>query len=129
MLTPVRAVLDANLSFYEAFASQDVVAMARVWSTKHPVACVHRGWQAILGRRAVLSSWRAILEAPDCPPIRCEDVRAVLLDAAAYVTCVERLADALGVRQSVHRVAHVAQQARVDPPVGLLERHHRRRVR
>jgi hypothetical protein len=93
MWTPDRAVLDANLSFYEAFAAQDLAAMDAVWSSTHPVTCIHPGWQAIHGREQVISSWRAVLRH-NSAPIRCEDARAHVFDEAAYVTCVERIASA-----------------------------------
>jgi SnoaL-like domain len=88
MWSPERAVLEANLSFYEAFAAQDLTAMDRVWSRRHPVACIHPGWQVLRGRERVIASWRAILEV-ETPSVRCEDARAHILDEAAFVTCVE----------------------------------------
>lgn len=93
MWTPERAVLEANLSFYEAFAAQDLAAMTEIWSASQPVSCVHPGWQTIHGREQVISSWRAVLRH-NSAPIRCEDARAVVFDEAAYVTCVERIASA-----------------------------------
>lgn len=93
MWTPDRAVLEANLSFYEAFAAQDLPAMDEVWASAHAVSCVHPGWQAIHGREQVIASWRAVLRH-NSAPIRCEDARAVVFDEAAYVTCVERIASA-----------------------------------
>ena len=93
MWTPDRAVLEANLSFYEAFATQDFAAMDEIWSRTHPVACTHPGWQAIHGRDQVMASWRAVLRHQSAP-IRCEEPRAFVFDEAAYVTCVERIASA-----------------------------------
>ncbi len=93
MWTPDRAVLEANLSFYEAFAAQDFAAMCKVWSATHPVSCMHPGWQSLHGREQVLSSWRAVLRHNNAP-IRCENAKAVVFDEAAYVTCVERIASA-----------------------------------
>ena len=93
MWTPDRAVLEANLSFYEAFAAQDLNAMTEVWSSTHPVTCIHPGWQTIHGREQVMSSWRAVLRH-NSAPIRCEDARAMVFDEAAFVTCVERIASA-----------------------------------
>lgn len=89
--TPERAVLEANLSFYEAFAAQDFAAMDRLWSKRHIVACIHPGWQVLHGRDQVMASWRAILEA-ESAAVRCEDAKAMVLDDAAFVTCVELVA-------------------------------------
>ncbi len=93
MWTPDRAVLEANLSFYEAFATQDLSAMDAVWASTHTVSCTHPGWQAIHGREQVMSSWRAVLRH-NSAPIRCEDARASVFDEAAFVTCIERIASA-----------------------------------
>lgn len=93
MWTPDRAVIEANLSFYEAFAAQDLAAMDELWSRTNPVSCIHPGWQAIYGREQVMASWRAVLRH-NSAPIRCEDARANLFDEAAFVTCVERIASA-----------------------------------
>jgi ketosteroid isomerase-like protein len=94
MWTPDRAVLEANLSFYEAFAAQDFNAMGEVWSERTPISCIHPGWQPLHGRERVMSSWRAVLRHQSAP-IRCEDARATVFDDAALVTCVERIASAL----------------------------------
>lgn len=91
MWRPERAVLDANLSFYEAFAAQDLAAMEKVWSAKHMIACIHPGWQVLHGREQVIGSWRTILLG-ESAPIRCKDPKAVLLDQTALVTCIERMA-------------------------------------
>jgi len=92
MWSPERAVLEANVSFYEAFANQDFSAMQRLWSSQTPVICIHPGWPVLHGREQVLASWRAILNE-DAPPIRCEDARVVMLDQFALVTCTERILD------------------------------------
>ncbi len=94
MLTGEQAVLEANLSFYEAFATVDFEAMDALWSRRHAVACIHPGWQALHGREEVMASWRAILMSSTAPAIRCSDARAVLLDEVAYVTCVEQVGGA-----------------------------------
>lgn len=91
LLTTKNAVLNANLSFYEAFANQDYAAMALVWANGDHIACIHPGWQALHGREQVLASWRAILDAGHTPSVRCEDARATVLDHTAIVTCVERV--------------------------------------
>jgi len=85
-------VLAANSGFYAAFAAQDTAAMAALWAQRAPVACIHPGWQPLLGRDAVLASWRAILSGPGAPPIRCGDAVAHVLGDSAYVICVELIA-------------------------------------
>ena len=56
MWSPDRAVREANLSFYEAFAHQDFEAMKQLWATQSPVLCIHPGWPALHGREQVLAS-------------------------------------------------------------------------
>lgn len=85
------AVLDANDAFYKAFRHRDAAAMQALWSSHHPVACIHPGWEALHGRDDVLASWQAIMDNPDAPPIGCVDAVVAVLGEAAYVTCVEQL--------------------------------------
>jgi ketosteroid isomerase-like protein len=88
-----NAVLAANRSFYEAFTGRDAEAMERLWAREHAVACTHPGRAALHGRDAVLSSWRAIVGSPDAPTVRFTAAAAVVLDDAAFVTCVEQVGD------------------------------------
>lgn len=86
-----RAVLAANTTFYDAFTRRDVGAMDAVWSARSPVACIHPGWSALLGRDPVMASWRAILEGPGAPAIHCADAVAHVLGDSAFVTCFEHV--------------------------------------
>lgn len=86
-----REVLTANAHFYRAFRERDVAAMERAWSSVHPVACIHPGWEVLHGRDEVLASWQAILENPSAPEVDCAESVAVVLGETAYVTCVELL--------------------------------------
>jgi ketosteroid isomerase-like protein len=88
------AVLDANRTFYDAFRRGDSNAMEHVWAEEHATACIHPGWAPLIGRQAVMASWRAIFGSPEPPRIEVTDARAVVLGSAAYVTCVEHLGDA-----------------------------------
>ncbi len=56
------ALLAANADYYRAFAAGDAQAMARVWA-EEGVSCAHPGWPILVGRKAVLESWRRILGA------------------------------------------------------------------
>jgi len=88
-------LLFANAAFYAAFADGDAALMARVWSSTRPVACMHPGWEPLIGREAVLASWRSILANP--PPIEVLTPRALVLEPgkAGMVLCRERVGDAL----------------------------------
>ncbi|MBV9828803.1 MAG: nuclear transport factor 2 family protein [Alphaproteobacteria bacterium] len=85
------AVLAANLEFYRAFATRDLVAMDEVWAREAPVACIHPGWPILSGRDAVMESWQGILANPQAPRIACYDERVVLYGETALVLCEEEL--------------------------------------
>jgi ketosteroid isomerase-like protein len=86
-----EAVLFANEAFYAAFVARDMAAMARVWSSVHPVTCTHPGWQTLHGREAVMESWRAILANRNAPQIRCRDEAVTIHGETAIVTCLEQI--------------------------------------
>ncbi|MGZ6143807.1 MAG: nuclear transport factor 2 family protein [Myxococcales bacterium] len=83
-------VLAANAAFYAAFARRDAAAMDELWARDAPVACLHPGWEPLLGRDAVVHSWRGILLGGGAPPsIRCEQPIAHLAGGTAFVICSE----------------------------------------
>ena len=86
-----EAVLAANEGFYRAFARRDLAAMDALWARETPVACVHPGWDALVGRDRVMESWAAILGNPRAPRLHCEAPRPFLLGSGAFVLCCEVL--------------------------------------
>jgi ketosteroid isomerase-like protein len=89
-------VLAANDAFYAAFSRRDAAAMEGLWAEVAPVACIHPGWDALVGREEVMDSWRAILESPSAPRIRCNRPTAHVLGEAAFVVCLEEISGAAG---------------------------------
>jgi ketosteroid isomerase-like protein len=85
-------VLSANASFYEAFRSESRAAMDALWATRGPVACIHPGWPALVGRARVMASWNAIFES-GAPAIECTAAEAHMLGDVAFVTCTELVDD------------------------------------
>jgi ketosteroid isomerase-like protein len=83
------AVIAANQSFYRAFAGRDLPAMTALWAEGAPVACVHPGWPALVGREAVLESWRRILGNPAAPEVACRAEQVIMMDGIAVVLCEE----------------------------------------
>ena len=81
----------ANTDFYLAFAGGDLATMERLWAQRAPVACVHPGWSPLIGRDAVMASWRAILGAP--PAITADVVDVLVLGEAVLVLCREVIGD------------------------------------
>lgn len=100
-MNEIEAVLAANEAFYRAFAERDLSAMDTVWAEKLPVACIHPGWEALVGRDAVMTSWTQILGSPSSPDIHCEDENAYLLGEIAFVLCVEVIGEPVLVATNV----------------------------
>jgi ketosteroid isomerase-like protein len=93
--TPVEeAVLAANHAFYNAFRERDTSAMEHLWAVEHLSSCIHPGWAPLLGRQTIMASWRAILGSAESPQVEMTDPHVVVMDTAAFVTCVEHLTDA-----------------------------------
>ncbi len=85
-------VLSANASFYEAFRGESLPAMDALWARRVPVACIHPGWPALVGRARVIASWKAIFES-GAPAIECAAAEAHVLGDVAFVTCSELVDD------------------------------------
>ena len=86
------AVLAANRAFYRAFLERDLAAMDALWATVGAVACIHPGWDALIGRAAVMASWRDIFTQPTA--IACRDERVLIHGDSACVICHETLGGA-----------------------------------
>ncbi len=82
-------LLLANETFYEAFAAGDVASMDGLWAREAPVACIHPGHNALIGREAVMESWTQILSGGGAEGFHCEQPQASLTDGAGFVTCLE----------------------------------------
>ena len=83
-------VLAANQAFYRAFASGDIAAMDAVWAKGEGVACAHPGWSLLIGRDAVLESWKAILSSGP-PAIVCRAPLVLPAGDVKAVLCYEEL--------------------------------------
>jgi ketosteroid isomerase-like protein len=87
------AVLEANHDFYRAFSEGDFDAMSRVWAVRAPVVCMHPGLPPVVGRSAVLDSWKQILPPAAEWEMSCRAARAHVMGASAFVTCLEASGD------------------------------------
>ena len=123
-----EAVLFANEAFYLAITNRDVDAMKQLWA-EGPVACLHPGWAALVGRDDVLDSWERILSHDAAPKIVCRAPRALLHGEVAVVVCYEEIDGELLVATNAFRregrqwrmVHHqagptAAKLAREEPP-------------
>lgn len=52
---------DAERAFYDAFRAGDLDAMRAIWATHDSIHCIHPRGELLLGRDAVMASWRQIL--------------------------------------------------------------------
>lgn len=86
------AILFANEAFYLAFTNRDLATMETLWSRSAPVSCIHPGWRPLVGREAVMESWRNIFGNPQSPAIACRDPRVLGHGELAQVLCYEVLA-------------------------------------
>jgi ketosteroid isomerase-like protein len=88
------AVLEANHDFYRAFSESDFEGMSRLWADSAPIACVHPGLPPLVGRTAVLESWKRILGGAGEWEMSCRSARAHVIGETAFVTCFEASGDA-----------------------------------
>ncbi|MFP3344787.1 nuclear transport factor 2 family protein, partial [Halomonas sp. SIMBA_159] len=84
-----QEILFANAAFYAAFADGDLALMDRLWARATRVACLHPGWEPLIGRDAVMESWRAILASP--PDIECSDPEVFVQGGTGFVICREQV--------------------------------------
>lgn len=122
-LADSNAVLLANEAFYRAFIDRDLAAMEALWSRIARIACIHPGWNPVIGREAVMASWKAILQGPQAPQIRCQSPQAVVLGDAAFVICYEIIGRAALVATNLFareagawRVVHHQATPAASPP-------------
>jgi hypothetical protein len=87
----MRAPSATNAAFYSAFNARDIDAMDAVWARTKHVSCAHPGKTAIIGRAAVMQSWREILEVPAATPVMERPRLVRVTDDVTMVLCLERL--------------------------------------
>ena len=83
-----EAILAANAAYYRAFSTGDFAAMSRIWA-EDGVSCVHPGWMPLVGRDAVIESYRAILTGPNRVRIAHRDDSAIVTGEEGRVVCIE----------------------------------------
>ncbi len=93
MASDEEEILEAHVAFYDAFADRDVDAMEEIWARGAAVSCIHPGWTLLVGRDAVLESWRSILEGSAAPEVVSSREVVHLLGDVALVLCLETLTE------------------------------------
>ncbi len=90
MRDPIN-VLAANDEFYVAMRRGDLDEMERLWARGREVTCTHPNWAMLIGREAVMESWRLILPQAAAPSIWPAECEVVVTGSTAMVLCIERL--------------------------------------
>jgi len=91
-MTDKEAILAANAAFYAAFSGGTFKQLAQLWADDDDISCIHPGWPIIVGRTAVIGSWRDILSSPARPHIACQEPHAIVTGDSGRVLCVEIIA-------------------------------------
>lgn len=100
-MDPTRAEF-ANEAFYLAFEGKDYLAMDHLWSRTTEVICIHPGWPALVGREAVMQSWRSILGNPQQGSVSFYGAEVRTLAPGMYaVVCYETAGNATLVATNV----------------------------
>jgi len=81
-------ILAANAAYYKAFAGADFGKMSHIWADDE-VTCVHPGWPVLIGRSAILESYRNILGNPNQDRIEPHNAMAMVRGDEGRVICVE----------------------------------------
>ncbi|MEE8395020.1 MAG: nuclear transport factor 2 family protein [bacterium] len=86
-----QTLLQANDAFYRSFEELDFSAMAQLWEKSERVYCVHPGWAPLRGHRAVLDSWKRIIENTEAMHFTLSDVKTAVEGALGIVTVFENV--------------------------------------
>ena len=85
------ALRAANEFYYRAFAARDLVAMEALWA-QDGVACVHPGWPALIGRTAVIASYRDIFRNTAQEAVTAREAKIIVGDNGGAFIASRRLA-------------------------------------
>lgn len=87
-------VLTANDDFYAAIRRADLAEMDRLWARCREVTCTHPNWAMLVGRDAVMDSWRLILTQTTSPTVWPGEAEVIVTGSTAMVLCIERIGSA-----------------------------------
>lgn len=92
----------ANRAFYRAFAAGDVASMDALWARERPVACIHPGGPVLASRPVIMDSWASVLFGAGRATVNVQKIRVFFISGMAFVTCYERVGDALFAATNVY---------------------------
>jgi ketosteroid isomerase-like protein len=84
-------VLDANQRFYLALEKLNLDDMDAIWLHEDWVACLHPGWELLVGWDAIRESWQRIFENTRRMKVAVSEVNVQVEGSAAWVNCVEQV--------------------------------------
>ena len=113
----------ANDRFYEAFSTLDIHRMDAVWDHGEHVACVHPGWEILVGWEAVRESWITIFQNTERMQFRLTNQRVVVSGSVAWVLNTENILSTVGGTAMVGRV-HATNIFRRQGETWLVVHHH-----
>lgn len=89
-MSPEDQLTETNDIFYRLMRTGDYGEMLNFWSRQRRICCTHPGHPMLVGRKAVMESWRMIL-THNPPLIWPHDPRPVITGSTAFVLTVERI--------------------------------------
>ncbi len=84
-------VLRANRAFYEALQSLDLVRMESLWVQEDWVACLHPGWEILIGWEDVQRGWAEIFRSTAQMMIAIGRPLVHVAGDTAWVSCLENV--------------------------------------
>lgn len=92
----VPSLLQANERFYRFFEMLDYPAMEDHWEKSERVFCVHPGWSPLYGEKAVLDSWKRIIENTEAMQFTLTNVEGRVEGDLGVVTLHEHIYSRVG---------------------------------
>ncbi|HSD30095.1 MAG TPA: nuclear transport factor 2 family protein [Vicinamibacteria bacterium] len=80
-----------NDRFYHALESLDLEAMESVWLHEPAIACVHPGWDVLVGWEAVRRSFEQIFASTTWLRVTTTASRVEIIGEVALVSCAENI--------------------------------------
>jgi ketosteroid isomerase-like protein len=92
----IEEITRANLSFYAAFESLDMLQMDKAWAHLEYVTCIHPGWTLRSGWPAVRDSWVLIFNNTFSMKFELTEVQVQVAGDLGWVICTENLTSRQG---------------------------------
>lgn len=120
--TDREAVRRQNERFYHALESLDHEAMDTIWTHDHGVACVHPGWDIVVGWEGVRRTFEQIFASTTWMRVTATATRIDIIGDMALVSCAENITSKSGedVNLAVAQATNIFRRT----PVGWKMIHH-----